>query len=197
MNMSSMIYSPSTIMELVESGYPTNTSGVVAATKKGGEWTEMSVDDFKTYVRHFALGLYQLGVRKGDKVAIHSENRAEWIISDQAILSIGAVDVPVYTSQHGAQVKFILEDSDAVAYIFSNEDLISDSRDQIVSSGQLQHIISLDPASDDAILNFEYVVDLGRKLDETKPGLFEDLKDEGKNILVLDDRGEDTESAGW
>jgi long-chain acyl-CoA synthetase len=62
-------------------------------------------------------------VRRGDRVALHSENSTEWLIADQAILSIGAVNVPIYTTQPADQIQYILENSEAVAYIVSSRKL--------------------------------------------------------------------------
>ena len=68
---------PQTIPDLVEAGLAKNTTGVACATKRGGVWIETSVEDFRAKIRQFALGLYDLGVRKGDRVALHAENSTE------------------------------------------------------------------------------------------------------------------------
>ena len=61
-----------------------------------------------------------MGVKAGDKVAMLSENRVEWALTDYAILSLGAINVPVYPTLLVNQVEYILKDSDAVAAICSN-----------------------------------------------------------------------------
>src|SRR5918997_7220473 len=80
-------------------------------TKSGGEWLHISGETFIERVRRVALGLSELGVEAGDRVALLSENRPEWSIVDLAILSLGAVNVPIYTTQAVEQVRYILEDS--------------------------------------------------------------------------------------
>src|SRR3954451_14755371 len=67
--------------------------------KKEGQWLRISGDAFIARVRAVALGLSSLGVRKGDRVALLSENRPDWSVVDLAILSLGAVNVPIYTTQ--------------------------------------------------------------------------------------------------
>lgn len=81
--------------------------------KKGGEWVHIPASTYITRVRHVALGLTTLGIKPGDRVAVLSENRPEWSITDLAILSLRAVNVPIYTTQAVEQVRFILEDSGA------------------------------------------------------------------------------------
>jgi long-chain acyl-CoA synthetase len=87
--------------------------------KRGGEWLRVSSDDFARRVRHIALGLGDLGIQPGDRVGLISENRPEWSIVDLAILSAGAVVVPLYTTQAADQIRFILEDSGARALMIS------------------------------------------------------------------------------
>ena len=78
--------------------------------KLRGEWVHISAEEFVRRVRHVALGLARLGIKAGDRVALLSENRPEWSISDLAILSLGAVNVPIYTTQAVDQVEYILSD---------------------------------------------------------------------------------------
>ena len=56
--------------------------------KIGGEWINIPAEAFVARVRHVALGLASLGIKAGDRVALLSENRPEWSITDLAILSI-------------------------------------------------------------------------------------------------------------
>ncbi|MBN8587999.1 MAG: long-chain fatty acid--CoA ligase [Rhodothermia bacterium] len=112
-----------TLLQLVEEGYPLNKSGVCMAVKRDGKWVETSIEDFRKNVARVAMGLYDLGIRKGDRVGLHSENSTEWILCDQAILSLGAVTVPIYATQPGDQIKYILEDSEAKVHITSSEKL--------------------------------------------------------------------------
>ncbi|PYS36076.1 MAG: long-chain fatty acid--CoA ligase, partial [Acidobacteria bacterium] len=65
------------------------------------------------------MGLKDLGIKAGDRVALISENRPDWSIADLAILSSGAVTVPLYTTQAVDQIEFILRDSGARALLIS------------------------------------------------------------------------------
>ncbi|HEY0386261.1 MAG TPA: AMP-binding protein, partial [Pyrinomonadaceae bacterium] len=80
-------------------------------TKRAGQWLHIPAETFIERVRHITLGLSQLGIKAGDRVALLSENRPEWSIVDLGILSLGAINVPIYTTQSVEQVRYILTDS--------------------------------------------------------------------------------------
>ncbi|MCW2514908.1 MAG: AMP-forming long-chain acyl-CoA synthetase [Mycobacterium sp.] len=80
-----------------------------------GSWTDVTCRQVADQVRSAAQGLIAEGVQPGDRVAILSATRYEWAIFDFAILSIGAVTVPIYETSSVEQVRFVLSDSGAVA----------------------------------------------------------------------------------
>ena len=88
--------------------------------KRNGRYQPISHDTLLERIRHTALGLEELGVRSGDRVAILSENCPEWAITDYACLTLGATDVPIYPNLPGDQICYILCDSGAVAIFVSN-----------------------------------------------------------------------------
>ena len=96
--------------------------------KVGGEWIRIPAPEFVERVRHVALGLAALGIKAGDRVALLSENRPEWSITDLAILSLGAVNVPIYTTQAVDQVEFILSDSGTRAMFVSGRKVFKHAR---------------------------------------------------------------------
>ncbi|MBI5049189.1 MAG: long-chain fatty acid--CoA ligase [Deltaproteobacteria bacterium] len=76
--------------------------------------------EFGRLVREFALGLSSMGVGTGERMAILSENRPEWIISDLAIQAIGSISVPIYSTLTPKEIEFILLDSGASTIIISD-----------------------------------------------------------------------------
>jgi long-chain acyl-CoA synthetase len=86
-----------------------------------GTWTDVTCADAAAQIRSAALGLIAHGVQAGDRVAIFSATRYEWAILDFAILSIGAVTVPIYETSSAEQVRWVLQDSGAVA-VFAEGD---------------------------------------------------------------------------
>jgi long-chain acyl-CoA synthetase len=89
--------------------------------KVAGVYKPISHAEVADRVRHAARGLSSLGVRRGDKVGILSENRPEWAIADFACLTAGLTDVPIYPTLPADQIAYILKDSGAVAIFVSNK----------------------------------------------------------------------------
>jgi long-chain acyl-CoA synthetase len=89
--------------------------------KRGGVYQPISHTEVAERVRHAARGLSSLGVRRGDRVAILSENRPEWAIADFACLAVGLTDVPIYPTLPADQIAYILKDAGAVAIFVSNK----------------------------------------------------------------------------
>jgi long-chain acyl-CoA synthetase len=116
--------------------------------KRDGAWRSISSDELRTAVEEVALGLCSLGVGKGDRVAILSENRPEWALADLASLAAGAVDVPVYPSLPAHQVQYILNDSEAKAIFVADArqaHKVAQIRAQVPS---LAHVIGMQDGPD-------------------------------------------------
>jgi len=79
-----------------------------------GEWTDVTCAEAAGQIRSAALGLIAMGVQAGDRVAIFSATCYEWAILDLAILSVGAVTVPIYETSSAEQVRWVLQNSEAV-----------------------------------------------------------------------------------
>ena len=77
-------------------------------------------------------------------MALLSENRPDWSIVDLAILSLGAVNVPIYTTQAPEQVRYILEDSGATLLFVSGRKVFRHAQEQIESVSGLQNIVFFD-----------------------------------------------------
>lgn len=171
-----MKYEPAIVPLLIEERLKTNKLGIVAAVKRNGEWIETSVEDFRNKIRNLALGLYTLGVRKGDRVSIHSENSTEWLICDQAILSIGAINVAIYTTQPSDQIVYILKNSEAKVHIVSNDAMFEETKPLIKPIKTITSIISIQPSIHKKLLGFEQVIEMGKELEKEKPQLFNELR---------------------
>ncbi|HET8798626.1 MAG TPA: long-chain fatty acid--CoA ligase [Thermoanaerobaculia bacterium] len=113
--------------------------------KRDEKWHDVTVPEFRDTVRWLASALHDLGVKRGDRVAVLSENRPEWTMADFAILAAGAVTVPVYPTLLGWQIEYILNDAGTVALICSDKeqlDKVLEIRSHVPS---LNNIIVCDP----------------------------------------------------
>lgn len=90
--------------------------------KRGGRYVAISHGEVVRRVRHIALGLAAIGVERGARVGIMSENRPEWALADWACLCSGLTDVPIYPTLPAEQIVHPLNDSGAVALFVSNAD---------------------------------------------------------------------------
>ena len=97
---------------------------LLVAQVRHGAIVGQSTRDWFDRIRDLSLGLEALGVSRGDRVVIMSESRPEWLAADLAILTRGAVTVPVYSTLTAAQARYIVEDSGArVAIVSTAEQL--------------------------------------------------------------------------
>ena len=122
--------------------------------KIGSEWTNISAESFVERVRNVALGLAEFGIKPGDRIALLSENRPEWSIADLAILSLGAINVPIYTTQAVDQIRYILTDSGARAIFVSNQKLFQHAKNALEGLDFLERIIFFDAPSDEQVERF-------------------------------------------
>lgn len=89
--------------------------------KVGKEYVGMTYDEFRELTENFAAGLAKLGVKRGDKVGIVSENRIEWVIADFATMCTGVVNVPIFPTMTSAQESYIFNHCGAKVVIVSNK----------------------------------------------------------------------------
>lgn len=110
--------------------------------KKVNEWKEINFTQLKTIVFKAANALKNAGIQENDKVAIFSENSAEWICFDLAIMAIGAITVPIYATNHKDQVEYIINDSEAKIILVGDQGQYDFSYEILQKNPHLQQIIA-------------------------------------------------------
>lgn len=108
--------------------------------KKDNEWKDLSWKDFRRMVFKTANALKGIGIKENDKVAIYSDNSAEWMVFDLAILSIGAITVPIYSTNNLEQAEYIINDAEAKAILVGNQEQY-DAIYSLMPHASLQKII--------------------------------------------------------
>src|SRR5262249_49759659 len=111
--------------------------------KKGGRWVDISTRELYVNVASVARALESWGIRKGDRVAILSENRPEWVFADFAALLLGIVDVPIYPTLTADQVAYMLKDSGARIVFVSTQEQLNKVL-SICSKTALEKIVAMD-----------------------------------------------------
>ena len=114
--------------------------------KQHGVYHDLSWAEYRELIDRAAAALVALGVETGDRVAILSENRVEWPIADLAVLSAGAIDVPLHAPLSASQVRYQLEHSGAVGVFVSTADQAAKVRDSLDHLPNLRWIAAFDPA---------------------------------------------------
>jgi long-chain acyl-CoA synthetase len=112
--------------------------------RRDGVWRAISSDELRVAVEEVSAGLRALGVEKGDRVAILSENRPEWAFADLAAMCAGAVDATVYPTLAAPAVQYILADSEAkVVFVSSTTQAgkVAEVRDRLPG---LQSVVCFD-----------------------------------------------------
>lgn len=151
--------------------------------KREGQWVRISAAEFVRRVRHIALGLADLGINARDRVALISENRPEWSIADLAILSAGAVTVPIYTTQAIDQIQFILRDCGARALLVSGGRVLKHARKGFEELGQLEHVVVFDSESArglEGATTLESIEARGAAIDREDSSAFDELIGRGR-----------------
>ncbi len=118
---------------------------VAMRARQGGGWVELGYRDLADRIQDLSLGLLDLGLATGDRVAILSENRPDWAIADYACLTARCADVPIYPTLLARQVEHNLADSESVAVFVSTRtqlEKVLAARDRLPA---LKHIIAFDP----------------------------------------------------
>jgi long-chain acyl-CoA synthetase len=115
-----------------------------ARWKQYGRWMEFSWRAYAERVASVAAGLRELDVGPGTRVAIHAENRPEWIFTDLAVQGLGAVSVGIYPSSPAAEVEYVLAHAEVEILITEDEeqlDKVLEVRDRLLA---LRHIVVMD-----------------------------------------------------
>lgn len=143
-------------------------------SKTNGNWVPISTDEFIETADKFGLGLINLGLKKGDKVAIISANRPEWNIVDIGMQQVGIINVPIYTTLSDLEIIFILNDCNAKMVMAGDKDLYKKIEQVKSKVPSLTAIFSFDSIKD--IPNWMEIVYKGN-LSENKEAL-KKIKDE-------------------
>ncbi|MBP7585814.1 MAG: long-chain fatty acid--CoA ligase [Spirochaetes bacterium] len=155
----------------------------LAAEKKyKGKWEQTTWNQYYERARDVGLGLYELGVRKGDRISLLSENRLEWIYSDMGALGIGAVVVPIYATLSGDEVEYIIGHSDTKVFIVENKTQLEKAvYAKNKGCPELAKVVVIESAGlqlPEYAMTFEALMELGRKKHAADPALFEKLADD-------------------
>jgi long-chain acyl-CoA synthetase len=152
-----------------------NDSRPALMYKSDGTYKGISYSELRSKVETFAFGLSALGIERGDRVAIISENRPEWVVSDQAIVALGAVGVPLYPTMTSKQIEFIFNDAGVKGAIVSNQFQLNKVMRVYPDVKTLEKVILITekgPIPEPDTFGFTAVMEMGEKRRKEDPDLF-------------------------
>ena len=146
--------------------------------KNNNKFESLSWEEIELSVKSVARSLIGLGILKGDRVIILSENRPEWQIADLAIMSIGAITVPVYTTSTTADYSHVINHSGARCMIISSHELCVKALPALESSSNCKNIIKIDADSQsyNNPVNILHWDDLNKNNEDTNYDFHEEIK---------------------
>jgi long-chain acyl-CoA synthetase len=153
-----------------------NDTRPVVRYKSEGSYKGISYSDLRSRVETFANGLASLGIERGDRVAIVSENRPEWIIADQAIVALGAVGVPLYPTMTSKQIEFIFNDAGVKLAIVSNQfqlNKVMRAYPDIKCLEKVILIVEKGPIPEPDTVGWTFVMEEGARYRDEHPGRLE------------------------
>jgi long-chain acyl-CoA synthetase len=152
------------------------------------QWQPISSDQFYQRVRALAKALLGWGAQKGDRIALISENRWEWAVTDFATLAIGAVNVPIYPTLTGDQIAVLVEDAGCRIAVVSTRQQF-DKLSAVREKTSLERILIMDSgASPEGAIAFSEVLQgadvLGSERDPVFDALVRSVEPENLATLI-------------
>jgi long-chain acyl-CoA synthetase len=161
---------PSLFLQLTE----TFQKPALLLYKIDGRYTSLSTEEVRREVERIALGLRELGVGPGDKVILLAENGPWWVMTDYAILAIGAVTVPIYPSLVPDQIKYIITDSDSKVVIVSDKNMWEKVAAISKEIPRVDHFISFEDRPVESVLPLAELKARGERSRKDDPRRFEE-----------------------
>ncbi|MDN5858119.1 MAG: AMP-binding protein [Pseudonocardia sp.] len=118
---------------------------VALRRKFRGRWEETTWSGYAARVAAVAAGLAELGVAPGDRVAVHAQNRPEWVIADLAVQGLGAQTVGIYPTSPAAEVEYLLGHCRAKVLIAEDEEQLDKALAVRARLPALEHVVVVDP----------------------------------------------------
>ena len=173
---------PKTLVEIYEGVARNHPKTNNLNYKRDGAWRALSAADMLSRARRIALGLYSLGLRKEDRIALLSESCVEWVLADQGCILMGAITVPIYPTLSPDQVKYIINDCGARAIIVSTSEKLTEIKATLKECPTIENVILFASAGSTGagLIALEELEAKGRSLEAENPQLISELAQAAK-----------------
>ena len=168
---------PNTLAELFLQGVKKHNRPNALNFKKDEKWHSISSDEMISRAENIALGLYSLGIRQGDRVAILSANSPNWTITDAACQLSGVIDAPIYTTLAPNSVQYIINDSGAKVFFLQDKATFERLAEIFHDCKTLEKVVLFESAEDstEKFISLKELEELGENLKREKPNLTKEL----------------------
>ncbi len=146
--------------------------------KSQGSYLSKTFDEVHAIVFQLAAGLKTIGVEKGDKILLLSENRLEWALADYAILSLGAITVPIYPTLLPSHIEFIINNSEGKVIFVSGAHQLQKVMQVKDKIPLLKRIILMEGDGGAGILAWDDLLKKGQEFLQSNPGAIENFLEE-------------------
>jgi long-chain acyl-CoA synthetase len=149
--------------------------GTALRDKQLGIWREITFGEYWDSVHMVAHALLSLGIEAGDRVAVHSENRPEWVVTDVAAVAVRAATMGLYPTNPAPEVQYLLADSGARVLIAEDQEQVDKALAVKDDLPDLEHIIYIEPRGirhhydDPSLMSWAAFLELGRQHRESHP----------------------------
>jgi len=169
-----------TINQVFENRAKKYGTRIAIEKKLKGKWESASWEDYYKRAAYIGLALYDMGLKKGDRVSLLSENRLEWLYTDMGVLGAGGCIVPIYPTLIDEEVEYIVSHSDSKFMVVENNLQLQKGLYTAKRYPGLQKIIVVDMngvSANPLIMSFAELLEKGKYLYDANPGKFKELAD--------------------
>ena len=169
---------PQTIIDLFEEAVNRKSRPDALQVKREDGFHPLSSAEVRSQVQGVFAGLMNLGVEPGDRIALLSENRPEWLVSDIAILSAGAINVPIYPTLPATQIEGLLNNAGVRVIILSTPEQLEKIREiqSRVPSLQTMVVMDLDEPDSEGLLSFDTLRVNGKSAWQSDPARYQEAR---------------------
>jgi len=158
---------------------------VAMREKEFGIWNEFTWSDYNTTVKHMALGMHALGIKRGEVVGIIGDNRPEWLHAEIAAHALGAMSLGIYQDSMNQEVSYLINYAEAKLIMAEDEEQVDKLLEITEECPCVKHIAYHDPRgmrkyANERLMSQEELLKMGQKLDQEQPDLYNKLIAEGK-----------------
>ncbi len=176
---------PETLPQFLKQHAEQTPNKVAMRLRDYGIWHPITWKEYYDHVKHFALGLISLGLQPEETIAIIGDNRPEWVMAELAAQSVGAKSIGIYQDSVVSEMTYIFNHADVSFIVVEDQEQVDKILEMWDELRGIKKVIYYDPKglrnyTEDFLMYFPVVQELGRKYAEENPGWFEERLAQGK-----------------